>query len=359
MLSAGSVACIQAGRAASRSLLGDSLSTLHRCHPAMVVIQRDFRCVMKDREDAKGTPSLPHFRSLVPAGQTRATRSSSWRPPNIDQNFWQKCIGIGAAGYATVKILPGLKFAVPILKVAKVGPLFSMVASGFAYGAVFGWAYGFGMISLIAIHETGHALMMRHLGIPVGPMVFIPFMGASVAMEKFPSNAAHEAAVALAGPILGSVAAFVPLAYGLATGSQLGFALAHWGFMINLFNLLPIGSLDGGRVAGALSKWLLPVGVVGCGGLLYMTPTNPILILIFLGGSYTTFMRFWSPEFRPYGYFDISPGSKMIVGVTYLGLIAALVYAMSVNDRLRRSPQDLLDRHSPVRRQLDDVDRWI
>ena len=53
--------------------------------------------------------------------------------------------------YATIKVLPGIKFAVPLLKVAKVGPMFSMVASGFAYGAVFGWAYGFGMVSLIAV----------------------------------------------------------------------------------------------------------------------------------------------------------------------------------------------------------------
>lgn len=266
---------------------------------------------------------------------------------------------MGAAGYATIKVLPGLKFAVPLLKIAKVGPLASMVVSGFAYGAVFGWSYGFGMVGLIAIHEAGHALMMRYLNVPVGPMIFIPFMGASVIMEKFPMDASEEAAIALAGPILGSIASLVPLAYGIQTHSQLAFALANWGFMINLFNLAPVGSLDGGRVAGCLNKWLLPVGLVGMGSLAYMLQ-HPMIYLVTALGTYTTFNRFYYPQdFRPIGYYDISMGSKIAVGATYIGLIATLVYAMKYNDKRRRTPQELLGPRSPVSKRLNDVDHWI
>jgi len=184
-------------------------------------------------------------------------------------------------------------------------------------------------------------------------------MGAAVSMEDLPPNAAQEAAIAMAGPIVGSMAACVPMWYGLATGSQLGFALAHWGFMINLFNLLPFGNLDGGRVAGALSHWFLLLGLAGCGALVYTMPMNPVLMLIFFAGSYTTFIRFYSPEWRPYGYYNLSPLTKTAIGVSYLGLIAALVLAMKVNDSYRRTPQELLPYNSGVRKQLNDVDNWL
>jgi len=44
---------------------------------------------------------------------------------------------------------------------------------------------------------------------------------------------------------------------------QLLFALVDFGFMVNLFNLLLIGSMDGGQIASALSKY---TNVAGLGG---------------------------------------------------------------------------------------------
>lgn len=95
------------------------------------------------------------------------------------------------------------------------------------------------MVSLIVVHELGHALAMKRYNIPFSPMVLIPFMGAAVAMKEEPKNALDEAVIAFAGPLLGSAAAGSLGLAGYALDSQLMLALADWGYMVNLINLLP------------------------------------------------------------------------------------------------------------------------
>ena len=131
------------------------------------------------------------------------------------------------------------KYVLVALKLTKLAPVLSMVASSLAYSAIFGPAYGCGMVGLIFIHECGHIMAMRYFGLPFSPMLFIPFVGAVIQMQKLPATAAQSAVVALAGPVVGGVAAGATAFAGHATGSQLLMALGDWGFMINLFNLLP------------------------------------------------------------------------------------------------------------------------
>ena len=92
---------------------------------------------------------------------------------------------------------------------------------------------------LLLVHEMGHVIQLRREGIDAGAPMFIPFLGALVAMKELPKDAAAEARVGLAGPVLGSLAALVPLAIYAAGGSDLFLALAFVGFLLNLFNLLP------------------------------------------------------------------------------------------------------------------------
>eukprot|EP00392_Amoebophrya_sp_AT5.2_P003683 g3688.t1 len=234
----------------------------------------------------------------------------------------QRVLGVGAAGYAAVKVLPGLKIAIPILKMSKMGPLLSLALSSLAYTFVFGWQYGLGMISLIFVHEMGHALMMKYLKVPVGPMVFLPFMGAAVEMKKMPKNATHEALIGIAGPILGSLASVVPFAYGLQTGSQLSFALANWGFLINLFNLMPVGQMDGGRILGALHPGFLVLGLVGNAGLIYVMPSAPMLYLTLLMGSFSTYQRLFpsdASETPPPEFYAIPAWQKGLIAGGYTG----------------------------------------
>ena len=163
------------------------------------------------------------------------------------------------------------------------------------------------MVGLLLVHESGHALAMRHYGIKFSPMVFVPFMGAVISMKSMPRDAWQDAIIALGGPLLGSAGAAAVAVAAQVTQSQLLFALADFGFMINLFNLLPVGVLDGGRIASALSPYAGVAGL-GLGGALAYTGTisNPIFYLVLLAGGWETFQRFYNPNMYPPNYHKVS-----------------------------------------------------
>mmetsp|Transcript_25520 Transcript_25520/g.58869 ORF Transcript_25520/g.58869 Transcript_25520/m.58869 type:complete len:142 (+) Transcript_25520:1-426(+) len=112
--------------------------------------------------------------------------------------------------------------------------------------------------------------------------------------------------------------------------------------MINLFNLLPIGMLDGGRIAGAISKYILVAGMAGGVGLVAMGLIhNPIFYIILLAGGWTTYQRFFGVDELPPSYYAIPPAQRITITLMYLGLIAALLVAMQVNNLRRKSPKQL------------------
>jgi Zn-dependent protease len=148
------------------------------------------------------------------------------------------------------------------------------------------------MVGLIFVHECGHAVAMRHYNVPFSPMVFVPFMGAVIAMKDHPRNAYQDGVIGLAGPVAGTAAALTLGVSGAALDSQLMIALADWGFIINLFNLMPVGSMDGGRVLSAVSPYFGVAGLVGGAGCIYYDLIgNPLFYLIMLGGTYSSVQR--------------------------------------------------------------------
>src|SRR6476661_8168220 len=151
----------------------------------------------------------------------------------------------------------------------------TMIVSVGAYALLGGWWFGVGLVMLIFVHEMGHVLELRRQGVPASAPLFIPFMGAVVGMKQMPENAWKEAQVALAGPVLGTVGAAVVWGFGVAYDSNFLKAMAFVGFLINLFNLLPIVPLDGGRAAAALHPALWAIGLVGLLVLALYRP-NPI-----------------------------------------------------------------------------------
>jgi Zn-dependent protease len=132
---------------------------------------------------------------------------------------------------------------------AKLGSLAKFAAIFVAFGGyalIWGWRFALGVVVLIFVHELGHFLEARREGLNPQWPVFIPFLGAYVKHTR--GNPWQTARVAIAGPILGGVAALVCFALGEANGSDLLVALGYFGFVINLINLLPFGILDGGSV---------------------------------------------------------------------------------------------------------------
>jgi Zn-dependent protease len=149
---------------------------------------------------------------------------------------------------APIALLVGL--LVKLGSFAKFG--FVFVAFG-GYALIWGWQFGLGVVLLIFFHEMGHWLEAKREGLSPSWPVFIPFLGAYVKYTR--GNPWQTARVAIAGPILGGIAALACYAVGKADGSDVLIALAYFGFVINLFNLLPIGFLDGGAVWRS-TKWL-------------------------------------------------------------------------------------------------------
>jgi Zn-dependent protease len=133
---------------------------------------------------------------------------------------------------------------------AKFGGIF--VAFG-GYTLIWGWKFALGVIVLIFLHEMGHFLEARREGLRPQWPVFIPFLGAYVKYTR--GNPWQTARIAIAGPILGGVASLACYLVARADGSDLLMALAYFGFVINLFNLLPVGIFDGGAVWRS-TRWL-------------------------------------------------------------------------------------------------------
>jgi Zn-dependent protease len=133
---------------------------------------------------------------------------------------------------------------------AKFGAVF--VAFG-GYALIWGWKFAVGVVLLIFLHEMGHFVEAARERLSPSWPVFIPFLGAYVRHTR--GNPWQTARVAIAGPILGGAAALACFAIGEARGSDLLIALGYFGFVLNLFNLIPIGILDGGAVWRS-TRWL-------------------------------------------------------------------------------------------------------
>lgn len=122
------------------------------------------------------------------------------------------------------------------------------------------WTFAFGFVLMILVHELGHAAEARRQGLEVSAPMFIPFIGAYVKIRHAGLTPWRNALISLAGPAAGGAAAAIVWAIGSARGSTLLVALAHIAFLLNLFNLIPIGFLDGGQIYRSMTEaWRMPV----------------------------------------------------------------------------------------------------
>jgi Zn-dependent protease len=205
----------------------------------------------------------------------------------------------------------------------------TMLVSVAAYSWIWGWKFAVGFVLLLLVHEMGHVLELRRQGVPASAPLFIPFLGAVVGMKQMPHDAWREAEVALAGPILGSLGAAAVWGIGEAIDSDLLVALAFTGFFLNLFNLLPIVPLDGGRAMAAVHPALWAVGLAGLVALAFWHP-NPILIIILVLGGLELWRRWQARNTAAAAaYYRVKPWQRLAAGGTYIALAALLAVAMT------------------------------
>jgi len=218
-------------------------------------------------------------------------------------------------------LLTKLKFAKVFFSVA------SMVIAIGGYALIFGWPFAAGFVGLILCHELGHYFAARQRGLDVGLPIFIPFMGAYIALKQQPHDAETEAYVAYAGPFVGSLACFAVYFLSRHYDSRLLLALAQSGFLINLFNLIPVSPLDGGRITAVLSPriWFLGVPVLAA---FWFYHPSPLLLVIGLM-ALPRLMEAWrydatAPANRAYY------GVPLAAKIEYTGLYLVLVLVLAI-----------------------------
>lgn len=213
--------------------------------------------------------------------------------------------GFGVAQYA----IAGGSFAVTIAAYARAYPETPLAL-----------VVGFVVITLI--HELGHALVIRAKGLRAGFMVFIPFVGGAVTLKDQPRSVYDDALIGLAGPIFGTIASLIPLQIFKSTGDPVFLLVAFAGFVLNLFNLVPLGMLDGGRISAAITKWMW---VFGGAIVIYhvVKRPNPLMILILILAVFQVYAAIVREQ-DDKQFYEVSSAQRAAIAVAYFSLVIFL-----------------------------------
>jgi Zn-dependent protease len=256
---------------------------------------------------------------------------------------------LGILGVVALKFKFYIFAAFKALTFIKFGWLLSPLLSIGLYTMLWGWQYAIAIVLLLFIHEMGHWIWMKCLGLQPKAPVFIPGFGAYVAMTKLPPDQATHAWVALAGPLVGGVGAVMLFYAGIQTGNHWMTAAGSTGFFLNLLQLVPAKPLDGGFVIQAVSKWLL---IPGTGLLCALAAMfQSILLLIIAGISFFSLLKQFLKR-QPVDAYGVpivpadqqtlaTVPQRILIAIAYLGLAGMLgyLYWLSTNELISFVPK--------------------
>lgn len=220
-----------------------------------------------------------------------------------------------------------LKTLLLVLMAGKIGKFLmtggTMLISVVTYAFVYGWRYAVGFVALLFAHEMGHYLAAKQSKLEVGAPCFIPFVGAWIQLKEQPMHAEVEAFVGLAGPLVGSAAAFLCYLVAEHHGSMLLMAIAYSGFMLNLFNLIPLTPLDGGRIVSVISPKIWYIGIPILIGLFIWQP-SPMLLLLAILFVPKVIEALRNQDLDKAAYYTASGATRVSYAVQYLALVLFL-----------------------------------
>jgi Zn-dependent protease len=205
----------------------------------------------------------------------------------------------------------------------------SMLVMIWTYSWLFGWPFAAGLVFLIFVHEMGHVIAAKWLGLPVSAPLFIPFVGAAILLKQNPRDAWTEALMAYGGPLAGCIGSWLCWAVALQLQASWIMAVASVSFVINLFNMIPVPPLDGGRICAAVSPWFWLIGLLLlAAAVVYFHALNSIVIIvIILIVAYPRIKQtlFGRPSPEMQAYYQVAPAKRLLMATLYLGLIAVLL----------------------------------
>jgi Zn-dependent protease len=215
---------------------------------------------------------------------TAGIPSQTLKPSKGRTSAGKALTGLGFLGmliwkFKVVLLLVVSKGKLLLLGLTKSSTFLSMFAFFAAYWAAWGWPFALGLVLSIYIHEMGHVDALRRYGFQATAPMFIPGIGAMIRLRQHPSNPSEDARIGLAGPLWGMGAAMACYLLYRVTDAAIWAALAHLGAFINIFNLIPIGSLDGGRGFRALSRFQALLVTAALGIAWFFTGEGLILIV--------------------------------------------------------------------------------
>jgi Zn-dependent protease len=271
---------------------------------------------------------IPGFVFVPPAPPTppvaTTTPEQTHRLPAQNKSLLQK-IGTGIVAIGVVLF----KFLTPILLLLKTGG--SMLLSIFAYSWAFHWSWQLAtaIVALIFVHEMGHVIAAKWLGIPVSAPLFIPFLGAAIIMKQNPRDAWAEALMAYGGPLAGCIGSWICWCAAFYVNWDWLMPAATISFIINLFNMIPIPPLDGGRICAAVSPWFWIIGLILLiASIVFFHAWNSFIIIGLVLLSALPRMKQilfgqTTPEMQ--AYYNTHISNRLSMALMYLGLIAALL----------------------------------
>ena len=292
-----------------------------------------------------GSDDRPVYQWLPDASLTTPADGSSWLPPQAPNRpttpqqhsptapRQQRRRVEGAAGGILAGILAFLKYGLFLVKFGTFGPtLITMVIAIWFYTLFFGPAFAVGIVVLILVHELGHFIVARWMGLPARLPIFVGPLGAFTNLRRAPADAGKSGIIALAGPALGTVAALACflLASTAPEGSTryLLLALAFFGCFLNLVNLVPVGFLDGAKVADAIPKWMNVLGLLVVAAVVLLFG-NPIGIIFLILGIFHTIGRFRRSN-QDTNPAQLAASKRLGLGAAYIAILLVAAGGMSI-----------------------------
>jgi Zn-dependent protease len=198
----------------------------------------------------------------------------------------------------------------------KLPTLLSMFAAFGVYWTIWGWRFALGIILTTYVHEMGHVAALVRYGVKASAPMFVPGLGAYVRMHQHVASVRQDARVGLAGPLWGLAAGLFCYAVGTLADQPAWLAIASVTGFINLFNLVPVWQLDGGRAFNSLATWDRWIAA----GILFVAWSvsgQGLLLLIALVAGWQAYRK---------NAVDRDPGALALFG----GLVFALTWLASV-----------------------------